>query len=111
MGTSDYSNISNNRTIHKAARNVRARILPSLASPVFFNSDGSIALYSIAFFQDEANTALSFMQAAGEISQYNVIINAKQNVLSTKTLTMNVQIVPVGVANIININLGFVLSV
>jgi hypothetical protein len=109
--TSDYSNISNNRTIHKAARNVRARILPSLASPVYFNSDGSIALYSIAFFQDEANTALSFMQAAGEISQYNVIINAKQNVLSTKTLTMNVQIVPVGVANIININLGFVLSV
>jgi hypothetical protein len=109
--TSDYSSISNNRTIHKVARNVRARLLPSLASPVYFNKDGSIALYSIAFFQDEANTALSFMKAAGEISDYNTIINAKQNVLSTKTLTIGVQIVPVGTANVINVNLGFVLSI
>lgn len=109
--TSDYSTVHLNRTIHKAARNVRGQLLPSIASPVYFNADGSIALYSITHFQDQAKIALAQMVSAGEISQYAVIINAKQNVLSTKTLTMQIEIVPVGVANKIIVNLGFVLNI
>ena len=111
VGTSDYSSIHLNRTIHKVARNVRAQVLPSIASPVYFNADGSIALYSIGFFESECNVALANMVSAGEISQFKTIINAKQNVLATKTLNIGVQIIPVGVANIINLNIGFVLSI
>lgn len=109
--TSDYSNVHNNRTIHKAARQVRSAMIPSIASPVYFNADGTIALVSIAHFKNVCSGALAQMVSSSEISQYAVIINAAQNVLSTKTLNITIQIVPVGVANIININLGFVLSV
>ncbi len=109
--TSDYSSIHNNRTIHKAARTVRAQVLPSVASPIYFNADGTIALYSIGFFESECNVALAQMVSNGEISQYKTIINSKQNVLATKVLNITVQIIPVGVANVININLGFVLSI
>ncbi len=109
--TNTYSSIHMNRTIHKAARNVRAQLLPSLSSPVYFNPDGSIALYSILFFKAEAEVALAAMVSAGELSQYKVIINAKQNILATKNLTMTLQLIPVGVADTITVNLGFVLSV
>lgn len=108
--TSDYNSVHLNRTIHKAARNVRGQLLPSIASPIYFNADGTIALYSITHFQDQAKVALADMVSNGEISQYAVIINAKQNVLATKNLIMAIEIVPVGVANKITINLGFVLS-
>ena len=109
--TSSYSSVHLNRTIHKAARNVRAALLPSIASPVFFNADGTISPNSIAFFEEECNTALLAMQSTGEISAYATIINAKQNVLATKTLYVTVQVVPVGTANVISVSLGFVLSV
>ena len=109
--TSDYSNVSNNRTIHKAARQVRNAMVPSIAAPVYFNADGSIALYSIGFFKATCDTALAQMQTDGEISQYKTIINANQNVLATRTLNISLEIVPVGVANVINITLGFVLNV
>ena len=108
--TSTYSSIHINRTIHKAARNVRAALLPSLASPVYFNADGTIAVTSVVNFQSLSNGALANMQSAGEISQFKTIINIKQNVLATKTLVMTLEIVPVGVANTITINLGFVLN-
>ena len=109
--TSDYTSIHLNRVIHKAARSVRAQLLPSLASPVFFNADGTIAINSVVFFQSECNVALNTMVSNQEISQFKTIINTKQNVLATKTLVITVQIVPVGVANTITLNLGFVLAV
>ena len=108
--TSDYSAIHLNRTIHKVARQVRTQLLPSVASPVYFNKDGTMSTLSIAFFKSEAEVALGFMVSNGEISQYNVIINAAQNVLSSKILNINIQIIPVGVANTIDLTIGFVLS-
>ena len=48
------------------------------------------------------------MEAAGELSAYEVIINASQNVVSTGQLQITVKLVPVGVAREIVINLGFV---
>ena len=109
--TSVYNSVHLNRTIHKAARSVRGQLLPSVASPIYFNADGTIALYSITHFQDQAKIALANMVSNGEISQYAVIINAKQNVLATKNLVITIEIVPVGVANKITINLGFTLSI
>ena len=109
--TSDYSSIHLNRVIHKAARSVKAALLPSLASPIFFNADGTIAINSAVFFKRECDGAMETMQSNGEISQFKTILNVKQNVLATKTLNLTLQIIPVGCANTITVNLGFVLSV
>lgn len=110
LSTSDYSSIHLNRVIHKAARSVRSSLLPSLASPVYFNTNGTIALNSVVYFQSLCNVALSTMVSNNELSQYKVIINSAQNVLATKTLVITLQLIPVGVANTITVNLGFVLS-
>jgi hypothetical protein len=109
--TSDFTSIHLNRTIHKAARNVRSGMLPNLSSPVYFNADGSIQSYSIEHFKSVCDVALGSMLSNGEISNYKTIINAKQDVLSTKILYITIQIIPVGVADSIDISLGFVLSV
>lgn len=111
INTNTYSTIHLNRTIHKASRNVRTALLPSISAPIYFNTDGSIALYSILFFKAEAESALAAMVSAGEISQYKVIINAKQNVLSTRNLVITIQLIPVGVADTITVNIGFVLAI
>ena len=109
--TSDYHTIHLNRTIHKVAREVRARLLPSVSSPIYINADGTISLLSISFFKSECETALSYMVTSSELSQYKVIINAAQNVLSTGMLNINVQVIPVGVADFIDVQVGFVLSI
>lgn len=109
--TSDYSTVHLNRTIHKVAREVRSRLLPSISAPIYFNQDGTIALTSILFFKSEAETALSQMVTNSEISKYKVIINSAQNVVSTKTLSIGIEVIPVGVADVINVSVGFTLSI
>lgn len=111
VSTSDYSNVHNNRTIHKAHRVLRSAMAPSISAPVYFNADGTMALYSIASFKGICDAALAQMVSASELSKYKTIINASQNVLSTKRLDITVELLPVGVANRIYINLGFVLSI
>jgi hypothetical protein len=111
LATSDYTRIRLNRTIHKAARNVRGAMLPNLSSPLKFNSDGTLSVLTINYFKNVCNTALGFMVSASEISQYNTIIDASQNVLSTNELNITIQIIPIGAAETISINLGFVLSI
>lgn len=110
VSTSDYSSIHLNRVIHKAHREVRKRLLPTVSSPILFNTDGTIKTYSLSFFSATAGAALAQMVSNGEISNYKVIINPTQNVLSTRILNITVQILPVGVADMINVNIGFVLS-
>jgi hypothetical protein len=111
LSTSDYSSIHLNRVIHKAARQVRSNLLPSLASPVYFNPNGTIAIGSVVYFQSLCNSALATMVSNSELSQFKTIINSAQNVLATKTLVITLQLIPVGVADTITVNLGFVLSV
>ena len=51
------------------------------------------------------------MLSNGEISNYSTTINAKQNVVANKSITLSCAIQPVGVANQININLGFAVTI
>ena len=111
VSTSDYSFIHLNRTIHKVHREVRKRLLPTVSSPILFNADGTIKSYSIAFFSATAGAALAQMVSNSEISNYKVIINPAQNVLSTRILNITCQVQPVGVADMINVNIGFVLAI
>ena len=106
--TNDLATIENNRTIDKATRNLRTFIVPKLGSPLTVNTDGTLREDTIKTFKALGDKALSSMEADGELSAYEVIINAAQNVVSTSKLEITVKLVPVGVAREIIINLGFV---
>lgn len=105
--TNDLATIENNRTIDKATRNLRAFIVPKLGSPLRVEADGTLREDTVKTFQALADKALSSMEADGELSAYEVIINAAQDVVTTGTLEITVKLVPVGVAREIVINLGF----
>jgi hypothetical protein len=109
--TSDYSTIENNRVYQKITRVVRANMLPALSSPLRVNADGTLTAGTIGYFETLANNPLVQMEADGELSAHKVIINPAQDVLATSTLELTLQNVPLGVARIIKINVGFVKSV
>jgi len=106
--TNDLSTIENNRTIDKATRNLRISIVPKLGSPLRVNADGTLREDTIKTFKALADRELSSMEGAGELSAYEVIINANQDVVTSGQLEMTVKLVPVGVAREIIINIGFV---
>lgn len=106
--TNDLATIENNRTIDKAKRNLRTLIVPKLGSPLRVNANGTLREDTLKTFKALAERALSTMESDGELSAYEVIINAAQNVVTTSQLNITVKLVPVGVAREIVINLGFV---
>ena len=105
--TNDLATIENNRTIDKAKRLLRFFILPNLGGPLRVNTDGTLRVDTIGTFKALGEKALGQMERNGELSAFEIIINASQNVVSTSKLEMTVKIVPVGVAREIVINIGF----
>jgi hypothetical protein len=111
VSTSDYAYIENNRTIDKAIRGVYATVLPALGSPLLLNADGTLADTTVAYFTSLAQVNLAQMQRDNELSAHQVTINPTQNVLSTGNLVIAVQLLPVGVARTITVNIGFVAKI
>lgn len=108
--TSDFSTIENNRTIDKATRGVRVFVLPSLNSPLTINDDGTLAEETLQNFKAAAESPLEAMEISGEISQFEVLIDPNQNVLSTSKLIITIKVIPKGVARFIEINIGFTVA-
>jgi hypothetical protein len=108
---SDYAYASNVRTIQKAQRGVYAGMIPALNSPITLNADGTLTDVSIEYLQTLAEKNLFQMQRDSEISAFEVVISAVQNVLSTGKIVVAVNIVPVGVARNIVVNIGFNVSI
>jgi len=107
ISSSDYAYIENNRTIDKAIRNVYANVLPALNSPIVLNADGTLTNESVAYFQSLAQSPLFQMLRDQEISAQGVTIDPAQNVLAESKLVIAIQIVPIGVARTIQVNIGF----
>jgi len=105
--TSDYAYISDNRTIQKATRGVYSALVPALNSPITLNSDGTIADYSAAYFQTQAEEPLTQMVRDGDLSNYSVAVNPAQNVLSTSKVVITINLQPKGTARNIVVNIGF----
>jgi len=105
--TSDYAWIEYNRVIDKAIRAVESALTPELNATLLLNDDGTLTDDTIGYFSDLCNTALEGMQADREISGKNVLIDPAQDVLATSTLEVTVQILPLGVAEFITVNIGF----
>jgi len=110
-GTSDYTYIYNNRVIDKAILGLRTFLLPSLASPLVINADGTLSEDTIGFYNSLCDRALEVMQRDFELSAFEVTINPSQDVLTDNELTIAVKLVPVGVADTITVNIGFALSI
>ena len=105
--TSDFATIENNRTIDKATRNIRTNVLPNLNAPLFVNDDGTLTEDTISLFKNDSQRALVDMVADAELSAQEVTIDPSQDVLSTSKIVISVVLVPVGVARIIQFNIGF----
>jgi len=108
---SDYAYINDNRVIDKAIRGVDEALLPSLNSPLLLNSNGTLANSTIAFLESQAVTITNDMVRNGEASAISVSIDPSQNVATTSTVTVAINIVPVGVARNIVVNIGFQTSI
>ena len=109
--TNDYCYIEKNRTMDKAERGVYASIIPKLASPLYVNEDGTLAVDTIAIWTNLCEKPLEAMVVAKELSAMKVTIPANQNVVSTSQITITLQEVPTGVARNIIINDGFTTAI
>jgi len=105
--TSDYATIENNRTLDKLERNVYAAMVSKISSPIYLNADGTLTEDSIAVFKNIVDAQASQMKTDLELSDYEVTIDPDQDVLTTSTIAVTVQIIPVGIARTIEINDGF----
>jgi hypothetical protein len=108
IATSDYAYIENNRTIDKAKRGIYSSVLPALGSPLVLNSDGTLTDTTIAYFSSLAELNLTQMVRDADLSAFAVSIDPTQNVLSTNLLVIAVELLPIGVARSIRVNIGFV---
>ena len=106
--TSDYNAIERVRTMDKAARGVRNYLLPFVGSPVEIDAQtGKIDAATIEMWKNEGNRFLEQMERDGELSGFEVYIDAEQNILSTSTIEIIIRNVPMGVARNIKIKMSY----
>ena len=110
--TSDYDSIKRMRTMDKVARISYFSLVPYLSSPLVLDSTtGQMSTSTVIKFTSVLNQQIQQMATDAEVSGFSVYINPAQNVLVNKELVVNVSIVPVGSADTITLNLGYVLQI
>ena len=109
--TSDYAYIENNRTIDKAIRGVYTFMLPNVNGPLTLNSSGQMSEATAAKFRNDGRRAIAQMLIDGEVSAFDVLVDPTQDVLTTSKVVVTIQIVPIGVARQIEVNIGFTVSI
>jgi len=108
--TKTFNSVHIVRVKNKAVRELDKALTPLVGTSVLFNSDGTMRPSSINVFESAANAALSTMKDNLEISAYSVYVDPSIDVLSTKTVVLNVSIVPVESADNITVNINFTQS-
>lgn len=108
--TNDLAWIELNRMVCKAIRGVRTALTPKLNGRVAVNADGTLSNPSIGFYKDTAQAPLDQMVKDGEVSAAIATIDPKQNVISTSKLIIGITIVPIGIAEEIDVNIDLATS-
>ena len=107
----DYAYIEANRAINKVVRKMRSYLVPALAGSVYANADGTMREDSLGYFESLAQRGLDEMTAAGELSAGKATIDPTQNFISTSQVIVSAQLLIVGVARNIVVNLGYVTQI
>ena len=106
--TDDFAYIENNRTIDKAIRLIRAKLLPKLGSPLKVDADtGQLEAQVVKNFEALGKAAIEVMVQNEEASEIDVYVNPEQNILATGNLEVKFDIVPTGTARKITVTIGF----
>ncbi len=104
----DFNFIEKNRVWNKAARYVIEVLTPKINSLIDIDTSGYIAFTTISSWETAVKNKLNNMLADGEVSSIEVYINPKQNMLSEPTIKINISLVPKGIAEKIEVDLGFI---
>lgn len=100
--TSDYASVTNERVMNKAVTLIEAALTDHIQEAV----DPVDLEVSLAALVADAEAPIRFMRALGEISGGRVVIPPGQDVLSTRTLMVQVRIVPLGYLRDIILDIG-----
>jgi hypothetical protein len=96
--------------IFKPIKKFRASFLTSVATPIKVNSDGTLSADVLNYFKSLGSQALDILLRNSELSDYAIIIDPSQDVLSTGILEITAELLPIGVADFITINVGFTVA-
>ncbi len=109
---SDFAFIENNRTWNKAARIIRATLLPKVKGVVKKDpATGFIAYTTVSDWTQLLNKRLERMVADDEISGYEVYINSQQIVNSTNPVKVKASVIADGIVHAFEVALGLTNSI
>jgi hypothetical protein len=109
--TDDYATGENNRTMDKAERLMYTALVPKLSGTINLNEDGTLSQASINEYEAIVRAELESMLIAGEVSAYDVEIDATQDILQNSELQITVTIVPLGIARKIVVNNAYAVKI
>ncbi|WP_161531309.1 DUF2586 family protein [Riemerella anatipestifer] len=106
--TDDFKTLSNGFVMDKAMLIAYDSLLEELSDEVPINTDGTIHPAIIKSWQSKVENNLNgLMVQKGELSSIKVFIDPKQDVLRSGKVIVNIQLLPVGYAELIEVNIGF----
>lgn len=105
--SSDYAYIEDNRVIDKAIRVINTALTPKLNSPLVLNADGTLREETISGFLTLVEPQLDQMAREENIGAYVVTIDPEQDVNTTSTIEVGVELVKNGVARFITIPISY----
>lgn len=104
---SDYAFIENNRVWNKAARLIRATLLPRVKSKVKKDpTTGFIASTTVSYWQTLLEKALNKMVASDDISGFEVAIDYRQVVNDTNPVKVQALVVADGIVHEFEVAVG-----
>lgn len=108
VATSDYAYIEANRTMDKAMRQVRKKLLPQLNGPVLVDpQSGKLAPDYVSHLENLGDQGLQEMERNVELSGYKTFVDPDQNVLSTSEVLVSIINVPIGVSRKFKVKVAY----
>lgn len=111
--TSDYNSVGRRRVVDKAIRLAYTTYVNEILDEIQIDpATGRIAVEKAKYYQSVIQRAVdTAMTGNSEISGFKAVCDPAQNVLATNKVTIELRIVPVGIARQISIKLGFATTI
>lgn len=107
----DFCRIERNSAWNVAARGLVTALTSKIKSKIPLNPDGTIRRTTITYWSGLAEQNLKAMKDSELISDYKVYIDPAQKVLSGVPISVQLTIVPIGIADSITGTVGFSTSI